>query len=173
MNNSVRNKWTVALCGVAVSVLFLVIALQFRTITELKTMKRSEGHIEYILYSFKNPLSPQELAILDSITDKSRNKLCIFIPAGVCRACILSLMANIQAKGLGSEDVSLSLTIEDEYLRQEIRARGFGDISFIEASPEAYDILISGESSNIWQRNYMRYKDGFDAPLRVFLEDIP
>ena len=132
-----------------------------------------DGLSEYVLYSFHSPLTAEEQDAIEAVTERHESKINIIVPVSVCSACLMSLLLETEAAGFGNDDVHITFAKDDVYSRQELKVRGFNDISIDGSLSERplYDILISSKSRNGWQRLSMRYKDGFETPLRLLLEN--
>ena len=167
-------SWTAVLYGLTIVILFSVIALQHRAINLCKDeMGRTsqDGLSEYVLYSFHSPLAAEEQDAMEAVTERHESKINIIVPVSVCSACLMSLLSETEVAGFGNDDVHVTFAQDDIYFRQELKARGFSNISIDESLSEQplYDILISSKSINKWQRLSMRYKDGFEETLRLLL----
>lgn len=171
-------SWTAIMYVLTIVILFSVIALQYRAITlyrnEMGRMSQ-DGLSEYVLYSFHSPLTAEEQDAIEAVTEYHESKINIIVPVSVCSACLMSLLSETEVAGFGKDDVHVTFAQDDVYFRQELKVRGFGNISIDESLSEQplYDILISSKSKNEWQGLSMRYKEGFDEALRLLLSNTP
>jgi len=169
-------SWANVFYCLSIAVLFSVIALQHRAITLCKNEINSISHdnlSEYVLYSFHSPLTAEELNAIEAVTERRESKINIIVPVSVCSACLMSLLSETEVAGFRNDDVHVTFAQDDIYFQQELKARGFSNISIDESLSKqpVYDILISSKSINKWQRLSMRYKDGFGEALRLLLSN--
>lgn len=170
------SLWIAILYCLSITVLFSVIALQHRAISLCKNEMNSILHknlSEYVLYSLHYPLTTEELNAIEAVTESTESKINILVPVSVCSACLMSMLSEIEIAGFKNEDVLITFARDDIYFRQELKTRGFSNISTDESLSKqpVYDILISSKSINEWQRLSMRYKDGFEEALRLLLNN--
>lgn len=158
-----------SLGGVLVSQRKLALSLEKKTASAEKDVV----YKKYIAYMFSTPFSGEELTVLDSLTEREPARTSIIVPENVCRSCFFSLFQFLYEMGIRGQDVVVYLTGNDEVSTRELKRWRYEDIRHVEMPGQEgmTDILLARIANNGWQQQYMKYQDGYERVVYMFLRE--
>ena len=136
-----------------------------------QSVSSSRIYEEYIAYTSINGNFEDTDDIISIMYDYAGMfSLVLYVPISVCRSCFTTLMFFLQDLGYPMEKIVVLSQNNDISLKREAQSYGCSYFNTVFTKDEIPDIIVF-RKVNGYLPCSIRYKQGYDAVLSVFLDD--
>lgn len=142
-------------------------------------VERNKTYESYINRSFRTPTIDKDkvskfISEQTSYSDKKYLDYIIYLPVNVCKACVSTLLADLNTLDISSTHLLFLMQENDNLLKNDIHAQGFSNIINDENSvldlPVLGDIIIFRYNATRTELRYFIYDTPYSNILKMFMK---